>query len=106
MEKALVGEDWWHIDSKTKHIRASEAKALYAEYWNEYLTFSFTRDLAGREKSYQDRFCVAGEQSGALPISWWIDEPLDFVGRFSHLQEDWRALCALLGVEIELPHLR
>lgn len=106
MEEALVGDDWWKIEPETKHIRASEAKALYWEHWDEYLTFSFTRPYYDRHTSFLNRFCVADADAGTKPTSWWIDEPLDFVGRFSHLQEDWNTLCALLGVEIELPHLR
>lgn len=39
--------------------------------------------------------------------SEWIDEDVKFIGRFDNLEEDWRRLCEVIGIEHEpLPHLK
>ena len=37
--------------------------------------------------------------------SYWLDEPVTFLGRFEHLQEDFAALCDILGTNAKLEHL-
>lgn len=44
IEKAIVGVDWWEEEPRTKHIIASTAKRIYADYWQEYFKFSFIRN--------------------------------------------------------------
>ena len=48
IEKSLVGGDWWHIQKDTKHLLASQAKKIYADYWDNYFKFSFVRDPHSR----------------------------------------------------------
>ncbi len=48
IEKWIVGTDWWKIEPETKHLLASQAKRLYAEYWDEYFKFSFVRNPVDR----------------------------------------------------------
>ena len=35
IERALINDDWWTVESKTKHLIASQAKKIYSEYWND-----------------------------------------------------------------------
>ena len=44
IEKTLCGQDWGRVEKKTKHLIASTAKKIYAQYWNEYFKFSFVRN--------------------------------------------------------------
>lgn len=44
LESAIIKKDWWRIEPETKHIYASTAKRIYAEYWDEYFKFSFVRN--------------------------------------------------------------
>ena len=44
IEKWIVKKDWWRVEPKTKHLLASQAKKIYAEYWDEYFKFSFVRN--------------------------------------------------------------
>ncbi|MEA5088054.1 sulfotransferase family 2 domain-containing protein [Solidesulfovibrio sp.] len=48
IEKWLVGNDWWNIEPETKHLLASQAKKMYAAYWDDYFKFSFVRDPVAR----------------------------------------------------------
>jgi len=48
IERALINDDWWNVDRKTKHLIANQAKKLYSEYWNDYFKFSFVRDPYSR----------------------------------------------------------
>lgn len=43
IESALCGQDWWQIAPAEKHLIASQARAVYAEYWDSYFKFSFVR---------------------------------------------------------------
>ena len=46
MEVDINGQNWWNTPGgdKTKHLIASTAKKIYAEYWNDYFKFSFVRN--------------------------------------------------------------
>ena len=48
IERWLVGDDWWEIEPETKHLLASQARRLYAEYWDDYFKFSIVRDPVDR----------------------------------------------------------
>lgn len=51
IEKLITGKDWWEINPAEKHITASQAKRLYAEYWDKYFKFSFVRHPVDRVMS-------------------------------------------------------
>ncbi len=42
IERWLVRHDWWEIEPETKHLLASQARRLYAEYWDDYLSFQLS----------------------------------------------------------------
>lgn len=44
IERTIQGEDQWNKLHLTKHILASTAKEIYADYWNDYFKFSFVRN--------------------------------------------------------------
>jgi tetratricopeptide (TPR) repeat protein len=44
IEEWLVGKDWWQIDPPSKHLLASQAKALYAQHWPHYFKFAIVRN--------------------------------------------------------------
>lgn len=44
IEQAVHGKDWWEVRPDTKHIRASTAKRIYSDYWDEYFKFGFVRN--------------------------------------------------------------
>lgn len=44
IEHWICGQDWWEIDKETKHLFASQAKQLYAPYWDSYFKFAFVRN--------------------------------------------------------------
>ena len=48
IEHALAGRDWWEIDGTTKHLTASQARIIYADYWDDYFKFAFVRNPAER----------------------------------------------------------
>jgi hypothetical protein len=51
IEAWIAGRDWWQIEKNTKHLLASQAKQLYAEYWPRYFKFAFVREPVGRTLS-------------------------------------------------------
>jgi hypothetical protein len=44
VETWLVGSDWWLIEPQTKHLLASQARRVYAEWWDRYFKFSVVRE--------------------------------------------------------------
>jgi hypothetical protein len=44
VEHWLVDSDWWLIEPNTKHLLASQAREIYAPWWNDYFKFSIVRD--------------------------------------------------------------
>lgn len=138
IEQAIVGKDWWRIDSSTKHILASTAKKIYKDYWDDYFKFSFVRNPWSRMVSmckyssfygckiksnkinileYLKKFSpieIDPRSKSVLdkqnPISNSVylnilNEPLDFVGKFENLQEDFEKISDFIGISESLPHL-
>lgn len=121
IETALVGNNWWKIEPKTKHIDCTEAKRVYAEYWSEYLKFAVVRNPwdwmvslyyshnRGKEKTWGEFVnnpgLFAHEQSTIIQ-SEIIGDEIDFILRFETLQEDFRQLCTKLAIDRKLPHIQ
>jgi hypothetical protein len=111
VEVALCGRNWWHIEPHTKHLPASGLKNLYADYWGEYFKFAFVRSPYERTASLFHRF---GERSGepfsefihsVKPISHFLDEEIDYVGKLENVTEVWETICYRLGLDIKLPRV-
>jgi len=144
IERALINDDWWTVESKTKHLIASQAKKIYSEYWNDYFKFSFVRDPYSRMLSmttfdkirkmyYGDTVSFTGiitdqhineykKLFGHLILIEHdyrfykrkevenethrencvygniLDEPIDYIGKFETLEEDFKNLCNTLGL--------
>jgi hypothetical protein len=142
IECDIIGQDWFHTSPQnnhtpyygyqTKHICASTAKRIYAEYWNEYFKFTFIRNpwmrmlsmnrypkFYGVEfnsdntldlTSYFEKFLNGEFDIRCLPTNYnkkyiknsvylnYIDEKLDFIGRFETLHQDFDYICEKLNV--------
>lgn len=48
IEGWLCGRDWWAIEPATKHLLASQARRLYAQWWDDYFKFSIVREPVDR----------------------------------------------------------
>jgi sulfotransferase famil protein len=48
IETWLAGHDWWAIESKTKHLLASQARKIYSSVWDHYFKFAFVRHPVDR----------------------------------------------------------
>ncbi|AZT84506.1 hypothetical protein EHN06_13685 [Marinobacter sp. NP-4(2019)] len=44
VEQLIFGGNWWAYEKETKHLLASQAKKLYADYWDDYFKFAFVRN--------------------------------------------------------------
>lgn len=44
IERWILGDDMWSLDKERKHLLASQAKEIYADYWNSYFKFAFIRN--------------------------------------------------------------
>lgn len=67
IETWISGQDWWIVDPSTKHLLASQAKALYAEFWDKYFKFSVVRHPVDRVASclkYADYFGLSLDECG------------------------------------------
>ncbi|MEQ1739015.1 MAG: sulfotransferase family 2 domain-containing protein [Methyloglobulus sp.] len=132
VETALVGQDWWNIDPLTKHISASQTHQLYGEeIWGAFKKFSTVRNPWDRVvsmwatgwwtennvpledgKSPTLREFVKklqphpNEKYNSLHYHNILDEKLDFILRYEHLQHDFSAMLKASNLpDIVLPHL-
>lgn len=145
IERELVHDDWWTVESKTKHLIASQAKKIYSEYWDDYFKFSFVRDPYSRMLSmttfdimrkiyYGDTLPFNGvvtdqhmneyKKLFGTPVliehdyrfykreevesekhkdncvyGNILDEPIDYIGRFETLEEDFHNICNILKLK-------
>lgn len=88
IEEWIVGGDYWFIDRSTKHITASQARALYEEYWNSYFKFSIVRNPFDRVRSclkYKDHFGIELNSSGDIDFRrYWELFGRDIVVEHDH----------------------
>jgi len=114
-----------NMEQKQNHSRASKIKKEVGEsVWNYYCKFSFVRNPFDKivsqyhynrsEFGFQNstfkeyvKAWNAGKKISAYPQyqRFYINEKLDFIGRFENLQEDFDTLCDKIGVPHQkLPH--
>ncbi len=164
IEECLIGNDWWNIDSKSKHICASDARKLYGEkIWNSYTKFSIIRNpwdriVSMRNTGWWDNVSNVPNRKPLLDLlkshgirrtflllvrnkGWWhriintsrekhlydfiknlgihpnehytsqlysdiLDEEMDYIIRFEHLQKDFDNMLSELNIqEKKLSHV-
>lgn len=117
IEHALVGEDWWLVDSESKHLSARHARERYPEYWDRYFKFGVVRNPFDWLASlYQAFHAEHGREfrgvietllrEGTLEVYYpwervsplFVDnfEGIDMVLRFEALAEDYERLLKTL----------
>lgn len=131
IEAALAGNDWWFIDSTTKHMSASQTKQLYGDQiWQDYIKFTVIRNPWDRVismwstgwwheqarsfstnqlESLKDFILKLkphpNEKYNSLFYYEIIDEKIDFILRFETLQSDFSEMLKKVGAsDIVLPH--
>ncbi|GJD74690.1 sulfotransferase family 2 domain-containing protein [Methylobacterium goesingense] len=72
IEQWISGQDWWNVNPSTKHLVASQAKSIYADYWDDYFKFSVVRDPVSRVLSclkYAKYFGLSLDSDGNVDFS-------------------------------------
>lgn len=72
VEEWIVGRDWWKVEPETKHLLASQAKRLYARWWDDYFKFAIVRHPYTRTISclkYAAHFGLALRPDGEIDLS-------------------------------------
>jgi len=91
-----------------KHWKSSEYKASKPSEWKSFFKFTFVRNPWDRvisiyeflkiheghpqrtSKEFKEwLFSIKPNCNAYMPQSWYIDEAVDFIGRYETLQEDW-----------------
>ncbi|OGR06876.1 MAG: hypothetical protein A2511_17500 [Deltaproteobacteria bacterium RIFOXYD12_FULL_50_9] len=123
IEVALIGQDWFTIEKRTKHLGWIRAKRRYSKYWDNYFKFAVVRNpwewLVSIYNTH-DRKRKLGDPSWdfflrrpkLMPIeqkiliqSDIIGDEMDFIIRFENLKEDFDKMCEKAGVGKKiLPH--
>jgi len=127
IEYALTGQDWWRIEAATKHISAGQARKHYGEeIWGTYFKFSVVRNPWDRvvsmwaagswhQASNLDQNCSfetfikklrphSNEAYNSLLCCDALNDKIDFVMRFEHLQEEFNSMLSRIGAQhITLP---
>lgn len=72
IETWLTGSNWWLHEARTKHLIASQARKIYASYWDEYFKFSIVRNPFSRVPSmmrHNRHFGIKKKIVGSLDFS-------------------------------------
>tara|TARA_B100001059_G_scaffold218559_1_gene238849 strand:- start:805 stop:1341 length:537 start_codon:yes stop_codon:yes gene_type:complete len=101
--RALIGEDLWGQCFKFSFIRNPFDKIVSQFFYNSQ-KFGFKKDASFNE------YVKAWDSGVKISVhpqlnSDYIDEDLDFIGRFENLQEDFDFICGKLNINRRtLPH--
>lgn len=120
IEMLLEGRDWWLENPKEKHITASKAKELYADWWDDYFKFSIVRNpwdrvvSMYRNPNYGRQWSsVTGKRliyflENYEAPEWevspgtacqYLDEPIDYIGRFENMSKEITYLAGRLKLD-------
>jgi hypothetical protein len=113
------------IEGKKLHSKASKLReAVEEDIWENYFKFTFVRNPFEKIVSqyhYNRHHFGFGDSTFKEYVKAWsagqkistfpqlnlayIDEKLNFIGRFENLQEDFNTVCDKIGIpHIKLPH--
>ncbi len=113
------------MKQKQYHKSASKIKKELGEnIWNEYFKFTFVRNpfekIVSQYHYNRHKFGLKDSTFKEYVKAWsegqkistypqlnlfYIDEKLDFIGRFENLQEDFNTICDKIGIQQQqLPH--
>lgn len=88
------------------HRPASWYKQKYPELWADAYKFAIVRNPYDRYASILGHFSLETPPDVVLkPQTWYIDEELDFIGKYEDLASSWTEISAHLGITTPLPHL-
>jgi hypothetical protein len=90
IEDWIIGKDWWSVSPSTKHIFASQAKRLYADFWDDYFKFTIVRDPVDRMRSclrFPEISFLKVNQDGDIDFSRYLDV---YARGEVILEYDWR----------------
>ena len=104
-------QDQYHNYFKFTFVRNPWARVF--SWYNNVLRDPIKRNRLGvlEDCSFPNFVKNHMDTWGLRPQTWWIKDwkneiPLDFIGRFENLNEDFHHVCDVLGIEnCELPHL-
>ena len=89
IEQWVCGADWWTIEPETKHLLASQARALYKDYWDRYFKFSIVRNPVNRMISclnHSEHYGVSIGSDDRLSLEGYYER----FGRDVVLENDYR----------------
>jgi hypothetical protein len=125
IEVAFTGNDLFNVIPFQKHLTARQSKDFYGDYWDDYFKFSIVRNpwdrvislyhfeafrdinvLSGKSMNYfLETYEPYSHEPNPCDCNNIIDLPLDFIGRFENIEEDFKSICDHLEVSFDLPHI-
>ena len=98
----LVSLYLWMCICRGRSIRAKTGSGIHLINFG-----AFIREVTNPNSLYFHPLCAANRSlMYAQRETYWLQESLDFIGRFETLQQDWSRLCANIGApHIVLPHI-
>lgn len=100
------------LNTTARNVVADGLKKKYGQKWDSAFTFAFVRNPIDRFASaYATTMpggCKTTEEAMEynptifIPMCVFINEPLDFIGRYENIQKDWKKMTEMIGVDVKL----
>ena len=106
VELTLTHTDWGLSHKPEKHIFASHAKKLYAQYWDDYFKFSIVRNPYDRLISLYLWSHVTRttlnllhliQEEATRSMCHYLDEPLDAIIRHENLSNEYQEIAQIIN---------